>query len=748
MDYPTSDRTLFEWRRAGVGMDSASIRAALQCGQPGCACARPSGNVHCPGHDDQHPSLSVKEQDGKVLVKCRVGCDQDALIDALRARGLWESPVKGATSLQTRANQATAKQSAVTPPPTPTSGGATAGLTLEQLAEAKRLPVDLLQSLGVSTVAYQGQRAVRIPYLDDAGAAIATRYRLALNGDARFRWKSGDKVQPYGLGRLQLARDRGWVLLVEGESDCWTSWHYEIPALGVPGKATWKADWAVHVDGLDVYIWQEPGAEDFSDRIGRDLPEARVIVAPDGTKDLSDAHTEGSDVPALVEKLRASSVPVAVLVRERRTTQVTVAAAAARGALECTDVLERLEASARRLGYGGDTRALKLTYLAVTGRVLAVPRGGILCHLLLLGPPSAGKNFTERNVRAHLPEAAYHVIDAGSPRTLIYDDADLQHRVVIFGEADSLPSGEDNPAASAIRNLLQDGELHYSVTVRSETTGEYHVKEVRKPGPTVLVTTSVKSLGEQLMTRLFAVEVPYDQAQVRAALLAQAAMDATGEPEKPDPELVALQDYLQLGAPWPVVVPYAAWLAERIAKAAQHPRVNRDFGKLLSLIRAHAVLHVRHRQMDGRGRIIATPHDYRAVHALVADYYQASVTGASQNVRTVVAAVGKLRETHERVRQADVSKTTGLSGMPVSRAVRTAIASGWLVNRALSHRSNQSYDLGVGEPLPDEQVLPDPAALETEAGCNPLTGLTAGSAYPLPEAVSVGASESEEYGEL
>jgi putative DNA primase/helicase len=44
----------------------------------------------CPAHDDHDPSLSVIDRDGKVLVKCRTGCPQDAVIDALKRKGLWD----------------------------------------------------------------------------------------------------------------------------------------------------------------------------------------------------------------------------------------------------------------------------------------------------------------------------------------------------------------------------------------------------------------------------------------------------------------------------------------------------------------------------------------------------------------------------------------------------------------------------------------------------------------------------------
>ena len=45
----------------------------------------------CPAHDDHHPSLSLVDRDGKVLVKCWSGCAQDDVIAALIARGLWKS---------------------------------------------------------------------------------------------------------------------------------------------------------------------------------------------------------------------------------------------------------------------------------------------------------------------------------------------------------------------------------------------------------------------------------------------------------------------------------------------------------------------------------------------------------------------------------------------------------------------------------------------------------------------------------
>jgi len=46
--------------------------------------------ARCPAHDDRTPSLSLTDtRDGKVLVRCHAGCDQERVIAALRGRGLW-----------------------------------------------------------------------------------------------------------------------------------------------------------------------------------------------------------------------------------------------------------------------------------------------------------------------------------------------------------------------------------------------------------------------------------------------------------------------------------------------------------------------------------------------------------------------------------------------------------------------------------------------------------------------------------
>jgi putative DNA primase/helicase len=66
-------------------MNAAELAKALggrKSGRSWVAC--------CPAHRDRDPSLSIAQgDDGRILVHCHAGCEQGAVIDALRSRGLW-----------------------------------------------------------------------------------------------------------------------------------------------------------------------------------------------------------------------------------------------------------------------------------------------------------------------------------------------------------------------------------------------------------------------------------------------------------------------------------------------------------------------------------------------------------------------------------------------------------------------------------------------------------------------------------
>ena len=49
----------------------------------------PTGwSAHCPAHNDKHESLYIREDNNKPLFRCYAGCSKEAIIEALKIRGL------------------------------------------------------------------------------------------------------------------------------------------------------------------------------------------------------------------------------------------------------------------------------------------------------------------------------------------------------------------------------------------------------------------------------------------------------------------------------------------------------------------------------------------------------------------------------------------------------------------------------------------------------------------------------------
>jgi len=378
----------------------------------------------------------------------------------------------------------------------------------------------------------------------------------------------------------------------------------------------------------------------------------------------------------------------------------------AKAVIQATDPLKVIENAIRGLGYGGDIKPALITYLAVTSRLLEMRPGAMPVHLLLTGLSSGGKSYTLGVIKTLMPTDGYHVIDAGSPRVLIYDEVSLEHKALVFGEADSLPAGEDNPAASAIRNLLQDHCLHYEVTIRDKESGIYTTKKINRDGPTVLITTSTRALGDQLMTRFFTLEISDSREQISAALETQAELETRGIP-CPDAGLVSFQSYLQLKAPIKVIVPYAMELGRAMAKMASAPRVHRDFARLISLIKAVGLIRHHQRQLDAEGRIVADLTDYETVRKLVNDMYIDSSTGATSEIKRLVEAVISLdakRTDGELITNTTLARHLNIGIKQAERRAKMARRLGWLVNR--EQRKYHPADYATGEPMPETEGLP------------------------------------------
>jgi hypothetical protein len=237
----------------------------------------------------------------------------------------------------------------------------------------------------------------------------------------------------------------------------------------------------------------------------------------------------------------------------------------------------------------------------------------MLAHGQVVGSPSSGENYAVDTVLALMPVKAYLKIDAGSPKALIYCDEDLQHRIVVFTEADSLPISENgqgksladgdsrSTAASALRNLASDGYLSYDIVERDPDIGQFITHRIKKEGPTLLITTTTRAIEGQMGTRLWQVPMLESDKQLRDALDKRVSYELTRYRSIPE-TLIQYQSYLQSKAPWDAIVPFARELVEGIVYKGMDPRILRDFQRLLALIKAVTILRHPHRKQDINGR--------------------------------------------------------------------------------------------------------------------------------------------------
>ena len=168
-------------------------------------------------------------------------------------------------------------------------------LTMEQYIKAKKLNKDDLENLSVSTAEVNGEEVLKIPYCDERGFLLCTRYRLSLKGKNRFLWKKGDKVFLYGLNTLQDATEEDPVFIVEGETDYFTLEHHLFYAIGVPGAGNWnEARDAPHLARFkQIYVVMEPddGGKLLVKKLGDSTLSDRIkVIKLKGYKDVNELH--------------------------------------------------------------------------------------------------------------------------------------------------------------------------------------------------------------------------------------------------------------------------------------------------------------------------------------------------------------------------------------------------------------------------------------------------------------------------
>jgi hypothetical protein len=324
----------------------------------------------------------------------------------------------------------------------------------------------------------------------------------------------------------------------------------------------------------------------------------------------------------------------------------------------------------------------------------------------------------ELKVVDFFPEEAIYRLTAMSERALAYGVEPLRRRMILLAEAGGA-SGEF--ASLLIRSLLSEGRLIYETVDKKD--GELAARRIEREGPTgLMVTTTRHSLHPENETRLLSVDVEDSAVHTAAILREQARQDRRVVDLEP---WHALQIWLARSTPR-IVVPFAAQIADAVPASAV--RLRRDFPTVLSLIRAHALLHQASRARSEDGAVVAQLADYAAVRALIADLVAAGVERTVKaNVRETVEVVKRLngeraaRGETDGVANKDVAKALNLDASAATRRLKDAEGRGYLKNLTESRGRPSQWVLDADMPE-DEDVLP---SVERVAGLFESTALRA-----------------------
>jgi DNA-binding transcriptional ArsR family regulator len=246
----------------------------------------------CPAHDDSEPSLHLSESpDGTLLWHCHAGCPQDAVQRELeRLAGVQPATAR---PIPPRRRGRTQQQAVSSDARARTPLGVRAQSTLAEYARVKGLDAERLRAWGLTDLQAGG---IEIPYRNADGEIACIRYRLALEGENRFRWRQGDTPILYGLWRLGEWTDSDTLYLCEGETDALSLWHAGLPALGIPGATAWRERWWREVEAFPRIV-----AIPDADQAGSQLVEklqatcplelterVQVLQLPEGVKDANE----------------------------------------------------------------------------------------------------------------------------------------------------------------------------------------------------------------------------------------------------------------------------------------------------------------------------------------------------------------------------------------------------------------------------------------------------------------------------
>ncbi|MFX0196393.1 MAG: CHC2 zinc finger domain-containing protein [Candidatus Hodarchaeota archaeon] len=323
-------------------------------------------------------------------------------------------------------------------------------------------------------------------------------------------------------------------------------------------------------------------------------------------------------------------------------------------------------------GVTGERKCIAMYFAALDSRLL--PDNWASPNVLAVknaGHYGSGKSYTLMMCLQIYPESAYYLITSGSPKSMYHLREGLRHKALVVTEGFQFQASNaaDSEFVYAIRSLLSEGRVNYTVVEKNDEA-KWVTVEKRIDGPTSFITTTaIENLESQLEDRLFTIHPDESIRQTKAIITLTARQKANliaGLHEKTQAAWRAFHESL---SPVEITISFAPKIADFINKSEFVPlATRRAFKRVMAVIQTIACCYQYQRKRDSQGRVISKINDYWMALQVVRESFQENLGGTS-------------RETDERVAFVGEKGPIKLKTLADARGVRLQAISGWVNKR-------------------------------------------------------------------
>ncbi len=270
--------------------------------------------------------------------------------------------------------------------------------------------------------------------------------------------------------------------------------------------------------------------------------------------------------------------------------------------------LNIIDKSLKSLYFAGKTDNAKLLFLASLTRFSNRP-----VSILIKGASGSGKSELLNTILKFIPEKDKEVFTGISEKSIAYMERNfLKHKILGIQEF----SGLNNPTGNTLlRSLLSEGKIRRMVAKNDPNDNDFVNQESKVEGPVCLfMTTTEESIHPEDENRMLSIKVDQSAEQKRLVLLAKA--DAFNGVKKSkeiiqEMQLVSIEYQKNFKK---VEIPFVKKIATGMDTSFD--QVLRHFDKILSLIKAHALLNQESREIKD-DKVVANDEDYSVVCSLL-----------------------------------------------------------------------------------------------------------------------------------